>query len=88
MPTPMLPAPKLSALTGGEDGLNFRLPQLLLPGTQLLETPLLGVDINGRIVSYYLVFCTALALLPQASVAVQVRAMTLVPPQLLVTASL
>src|SRR6266403_2985585 len=32
--------------------------------------------------------CTQLLLLPQASVAVQVRAITLVPPQLLVTESL
>jgi len=55
-------ASQLSWLTGGEDGLNYRLPGVLLPGTRLLETPVLGVDITGRIVSYYLVFAVALAL--------------------------
>jgi branched-chain amino acid transport system permease protein len=55
-------ASQLSAFTGGEDGLNYKLPDLLLPGTKLLEAPLLGVDVNGRLVSYYLVFFAALAL--------------------------
>ena len=55
-------ASQLSALTGGEDGLNYRLPEVLLPGTRFLEAPVLGVDITGRIVSYYLVFAVALAL--------------------------
>ena len=55
-------ASQLSALTGGEDGLNYRLPEVLLPGTKFLEAPVLGVDITGRIVSYYLVFAVALAL--------------------------
>jgi branched-chain amino acid transport system permease protein len=55
-------ASQLSGLTGGEDGLNYRLPEVLLPGTKFLEAPVLGVDITGRIVSYYLVFAVALAL--------------------------
>ncbi len=55
-------ASQLSSLTGGEDGLNYKLPNLLLPGNRLLETPLLGVEITGRLVSYYFVFFTALAL--------------------------
>jgi branched-chain amino acid transport system permease protein len=55
-------ASQLSWLTGGEDGLNFRLPEALLPGTRLLEAPVFGVDITGRVVSYYLVFAVALAL--------------------------
>src|SRR5207247_5790800 len=42
----------------------------------------------GRVVSRTVMVCTQLLLLPQASVAVQVRAITLVPPQLLVTESL
>src|SRR5258707_1055919 len=49
---------------------------------------LAGAVIEGGVISRTVIVCTALALLPQASVAVQVRAMTLVPPQLLVTASL
>ncbi|MSQ55599.1 MAG: branched-chain amino acid ABC transporter permease [Betaproteobacteria bacterium] len=55
-------ASQLSGLTGGEDGLNYKLPELLLPGTQFLEEPLFGVDVNGRLVSYYLVFFCGLAL--------------------------
>jgi branched-chain amino acid transport system permease protein len=49
-------ASQLSWLTGGEDGLTYKLPKLLLPGTKLLESALFGVEINGKIVSYYIVF--------------------------------
>jgi len=55
-------ASQLSWFTGGEDGLNFKLPPILLPSTQLLEEPLFGVDITGRVLAYYLVFLGALAL--------------------------
>jgi branched-chain amino acid transport system permease protein len=54
-------ASQLSDLTGGEDGITFRLPAVLLPGTQLLAAPIFGVDINGRILNYYLVFVGSLA---------------------------
>src|SRR5437667_2232868 len=46
-----------------------------------------GQVILGPLMSRTVIICTQLALLPQPSVAVQVRAMTLVPLQLLVTAS-
>ncbi len=49
-------ASQLSWLTGGEDGLTYKLPELLLPGTQLFEAPFLGVELSGKIVSYYIVF--------------------------------
>lgn len=52
-------ASQLSAVTGGEDGLTFKLPELLRPGTVLFEA--FGVEVNGRVVSYYLVFVGALA---------------------------
>ncbi|MGH8704738.1 MAG: branched-chain amino acid ABC transporter permease [Burkholderiales bacterium] len=55
-------ASQLSWLTGGEDGLTFRLPELLQPGTKLFEIPLLGVDASGKHLSYYIVFFGALAL--------------------------
>ncbi len=55
-------ASQLSGFTGGEDGLTYKLPELLLPGTKLLQAPLAGVEINGKIVSYYLVFFAAAAL--------------------------
>src|SRR5262249_1821238 len=55
-------ASQLSWLTGGEDGLSYKLPALLLPGTSLWETPVLGVAVNGRLVAYYLVFGVSAAL--------------------------
>jgi len=53
-------ASQLSTLTGGEDGLSFRLPELLRPGTVLFN--LFGVEVNGRVASYYVVFVGALVL--------------------------
>ncbi|MFT3953530.1 MAG: branched-chain amino acid ABC transporter permease [Piscinibacter sp.] len=55
-------ASQLSALTGGEDGLNFKVPAALQPGTQYLEEPLLGASVDGRFLTYYLLFFTALLL--------------------------
>ena len=49
-------ASQLSDLTGGEDGLNFRLPALLSPSTEFFESPVLGVAIDGRLLCYYLLF--------------------------------
>lgn len=45
-----------SWLTGGEDGLNFRLPAFLQPSFRLIEGTVLGTDIGGRLLSYYLIF--------------------------------
>src|SRR5437899_3282745 len=47
-----------------------------------------GAAIVGGVMSRTVMVCRAEALLPQLSVAVQVRAMTLVPPQLLLMESL
>jgi branched-chain amino acid transport system permease protein len=47
-------ASQLSDVTGGEDGRSFKIPPQLLPGFRLGE--LAGVAINGRTLSYYLVF--------------------------------
>lgn len=55
-------ASQLSELTGGEDGLNFKVPEVLQPGTEFLEEPFLGASIDGRFASYYLLFVVALAL--------------------------
>jgi len=55
-------ASQLSGFTGGEDGLNYKLPDLLLPGTRFLEAPLFGVEVNGRLLTYYLVFAVTAAL--------------------------
>ncbi|MFL6624540.1 MAG: branched-chain amino acid ABC transporter permease [Sulfurifustis sp.] len=55
-------ASQLTWLTGGEDGLTFRVPELLRPGFRLLETPVLGVSLDGRLISYYLLFAAAAVL--------------------------
>ena len=53
-------ASQLSDFTGGEDGLSFSVPELLTPGFALMEeplqTPLGEVDLNGRFITYYLIF--------------------------------
>ncbi len=55
-------ATKWRDLTGGEDGLTFSVPELLRPGFRLLEDPVLGVRINGTILTYYLTLVTCLVL--------------------------
>jgi len=52
-------ASQLSELTGGEDGLTFRVPELLSPSFEPFEEPFLGVSIDGRLISYYLLFVLA-----------------------------
>ncbi|MEP6701460.1 MAG: branched-chain amino acid ABC transporter permease [Betaproteobacteria bacterium] len=55
-------ASQLSGLTGGEDGISFKVPELLRPAYRLVEAPVLGVTVGGRLVTYYLVFCTSMLL--------------------------
>ncbi|MDD7909639.1 MULTISPECIES: branched-chain amino acid ABC transporter permease [Pseudovibrio] len=45
-----------SWLTGGEDGLNYRIPRELTPAFKLLPDKVFGVRINGKLLNYYLVF--------------------------------
>jgi len=52
----------LSEFTGGEDGITFRNPEWLSPSFEPFETPFLGVAIDGRIFSYYLLFMVVAAL--------------------------
>ena len=49
-------ASQLSDLTGGEDGLNYRLPMALRPSFRPFE------GMNGRLLNYYLVYTVSLAL--------------------------
>jgi len=49
-------ASQLSWLTGGEDGRSFQLPELLRPGTVFISKDWFGIAINGRILTYYIVF--------------------------------
>ncbi|GAB1386263.1 branched-chain amino acid ABC transporter permease [Melaminivora sp.] len=55
-------ASQLSDFTGGEDGLTFKIPELLSPSFELFEDELLGVLIDGKIILYYLLFAVATAL--------------------------
>jgi branched-chain amino acid transport system permease protein len=55
-------ASQLSEITGGEDGLNFKLPELLRPSFQLREDALFGASLDGRFITYYLVFVCAVLL--------------------------
>ena len=54
-------ASQLSDFTGGDDGLNFKLPELLSAGFSFSEESFLGVALNGRLLCYYVLFFTALA---------------------------
>jgi branched-chain amino acid transport system permease protein len=49
-------ASQLSWLTGGEDGRSFKVPAALQPGFKWLDHPILGVQANGKLLAYYLVF--------------------------------
>ncbi|MDE2577189.1 MAG: branched-chain amino acid ABC transporter permease [Hyphomicrobiales bacterium] len=55
-------ASQLSWLTGGEDGRSFSVPAVLRPGFKLLQQGPFGIEINGRTLSYYLVFFSAAVL--------------------------
>ena len=55
-------ASQMSNITGGEDGITFKVPEVLRPSFRLLDEPVLGVVIGGRLVTYYLVFLSALVL--------------------------
>ncbi len=56
-------ASQLSDVTGGEDGLSFKLPAVLSPSFELFEDPVLGVMVDGKLITYYLLFVVALGLL-------------------------
>ena len=55
-------ASQLSEITGGEDGLTFKVPELLSPSFEPFETEVLGVLIDGKLITYYLLFVTAVVL--------------------------
>jgi branched-chain amino acid transport system permease protein len=53
---------QMSWLTGGEDGLNYKIPRELTPAFKLMSEKVFGVTVNGKVLAYYLVFFAALAL--------------------------
>ncbi len=56
-------ASQLSWLTGGEDGRSFQLPELLRPGTVLVSKNVFGFELNGRVLTYYLIFAGSAAMI-------------------------
>ncbi|MCK6424401.1 MAG: branched-chain amino acid ABC transporter permease [Burkholderiaceae bacterium] len=55
-------ASQLSDVTGGEDGLTYKNPEWLSPSFEPFENPVLGLVVDGRIFTYYLIL-VAVALL-------------------------
>jgi branched-chain amino acid transport system permease protein len=55
-------ASQLSDFTGGEDGRTFSVPELLSPGYTLLENEVFGRAIDGKLITYYVVFFGCLLL--------------------------
>jgi branched-chain amino acid transport system permease protein len=55
-------ASQLSDLTGGEDGLTFKNPEVLSPGFEPFENPVLGAAIDGKFITYYLLFVAVVVL--------------------------
>jgi branched-chain amino acid transport system permease protein len=55
-------ASQMSELTGGEDGLTLTTVTALAPGTVFSSEPFLGVALDGRLLSYYIVFGVSVVL--------------------------
>ena len=55
-------ASQLHEITGGEDGLTFKVPEVLSPSFEFSDEPFLGVSMDGRLLCYYLLFVTAVVL--------------------------
>ncbi|UCF22834.1 MAG: branched-chain amino acid ABC transporter permease, partial [Ralstonia sp.] len=53
---------QLSDWTGGEDGLTFKVPELLTPGFSVGDAEWFGVPLNGKLLSYYFVLVCAVVL--------------------------
>jgi branched-chain amino acid transport system permease protein len=52
----------LSGITGGEDGLNYKIPRALTPAFKLADERLFGVRLDGKLLSYYFVFFVSFGL--------------------------
>lgn len=55
-------ASQLSDFTGGEDGKTFSVPEVLTPGFTLMENDLFGRSVDGKLITYYVVFFGCLLL--------------------------
>jgi branched-chain amino acid transport system permease protein len=55
-------ASQLSDFTGGEDGVTFSVPHVLSPAYRLVEQEVFGRHLDGRLLTYYVVFVGCLLL--------------------------
>ena len=55
-------ASQLSDFTGGEDGRNFTVPEVLRPGTRFIEAEVLGRAVDGKLLTYYIVLVASVAI--------------------------
>ena len=55
-------ASQLSDITGGEDGLTFKVPEVLTSSFEFSEQPFLGASLDGRLLCYYLLFAVTVVL--------------------------
>ena len=55
-------ASQLSEITGGEDGLTFKNPAMLSPSFELFDAPVLGLVIDGKVLTYYLLLVVVVVL--------------------------
>ena len=55
-------ASQLSDFTGGDDGLTFKVPQLVSPSFSLSDHPFLGVALDGRLIAFYLLLAVTIVL--------------------------
>jgi branched-chain amino acid transport system permease protein len=55
-------ASQLSDFTGGEDGITFKNPTVLSPSFEPFENPIFGVTVDGKLVTYYLLFAAVVLL--------------------------
>ena len=53
---------QLSSLTGGEDGLSFKIPRALGPAFKFMDGEIFGVKANGKLLKYYLIFISCFVL--------------------------
>ncbi len=54
-------ASQLSEVTGGEDGLSFKNPDFLSPSFTLFDAPVLGLVVDGKVLTYWLLFVVVAA---------------------------
>lgn len=53
---------QMSGLTGGEDGLSYRIPREMTSAFKLVKEKVMGVRINGKLITYYMIFFLSLML--------------------------